>query len=65
MAGSTLSRQPTRVGIYNRCSTEEEAQKNALAVQAEESREIAQRKGWIIAAQYIESESGTSVKNRT
>ena len=65
MAGSTLGRQPTRVGIYNRCSTEEEAQKNALAVQAEESREIAKKKGWIIAAQYIESESGTSVKNRT
>lgn len=53
-----------RVGIYNRCSTEEEAQKNALAIQAEESREIAVRKKWVIAAQYIESESGTSVKNR-
>ena len=66
MAESTAGRQPvTRVGIYNRCSTEEEAQKNALAVQAEESREIAQKKGWMIAAQYIESESGTSIKNRT
>lgn len=65
MAESTLSKQPARVGIYNRCSTEEEAQKNALAVQAEESREIAKKKGWMIAAQYIESESGTSVKNRT
>lgn len=55
-----------RVGIYNRCSTEEEAQKNALAIQAEESREIATfRKKWIVAAQYIESESGTSIKNRT
>ncbi len=59
----SLPRQ--RVGIYNRCSTEEEAQKNALEVQAEESREIAARKGWLITAQYIESESGTSVKNRT
>ena len=54
-----------RVGIYNRCSTEEEAQKNALEVQAAESREIATRKGWLVAAQYIESESGTSAKNRT
>ncbi len=54
-----------RVGIYNRCSTEEEAQKNALAIQAAESREIAAKKGWVIADQYIESESGTSVKNRT
>lgn len=65
MAEGTSGKQPvTRVGIYNRCSTEEEAQKNALAVQAEESREIAKKKGWVIAAQYIESESGTSVKNR-
>lgn len=55
----------SRVGIYNRCSTEEEAQKNALAIQAEESREIAVRKKWFIAAQYIESESGTTVRNRT
>ncbi len=53
-----------RVGIYNRCSTEEEAQVNALAIQAEESREIAQKKGWTITAQYIESESGTSIKRR-
>ena len=53
-----------RVGIYNRCSTEEEAQVNALAIQAEESREIAIKKGWIIAAQYIESESGTSIRKR-
>lgn len=65
-AGQRLSVPAPRVGIYNRCSTEEEAQKNALAVQAEESREIATvRKNWIIAAQYIESESGTTVKNRT
>ena len=61
----TMRQQPVRVGIYNRCSTEEEAQKNALVIQAEESREIAIRKKWIIAAQYIESESGTSTKNRT
>lgn len=48
-----------RVGIYNRCSTEEESQRNALAAQAMESREIAEKKGWIIAEQYIESETGT------
>lgn len=67
MAAKQQSCTPVpRVGIYNRCSTEEEAQKNALAIQAEESREIAAtKKKWIIAAQYIESESGTSVKNRT
>lgn len=54
-----------RVAIYNRCSTEEEAQVNALAIQAEESREIAIRKGWLITAQYIESESGTTTRKRT
>ncbi len=62
---SAIQTTRLRVGIYNRCSTEEEAQKNALAIQAAESREIADRKGWLIAAQYIESESGTSVKNRS
>ena len=53
-----------RAGIYNRCSTEEEAQMNALEIQAEESREIVQRKGWTIAEQYIESQSGTSCHGR-
>ena len=53
-----------RVGIYNRCSTEEESQINALGTQAAESREIAISKGWMIAAQYIESESGTTTRKR-
>ena len=53
-----------RVGIYNRCSTEEEAQMNALSIQAAESREIAQEMGWSIAEQYIESESGTTSERR-
>ncbi len=54
-----------RAGIYNRCSTEEEAQMNALGIQACESREIVQSKGWSIAAQYIETQSGTTVFKRT
>ncbi|MBD5549325.1 MAG: recombinase family protein [Lachnospiraceae bacterium] len=53
-----------RVGIYNRCSTEEESQMNALATQAFESREIAERKGWRIAEQYIESQTGTVAYKR-
>ena len=66
MTGNVVKKaEEPRVGIYNRCSTEEEAQKNALAIQAHESREIAGRKKWRITAQYIESESGTSTKNRT
>lgn len=56
-----------RVAIYNRCSTEEEAQKNALEVQAAESMELVEAKkdeGWQIVAQYVELESGTSTKKR-
>lgn len=56
-----------RVAIYNRCSTEEEAQKNALEVQAAESLELVEEKkeeGWQVVAQYVESESGTSTKKR-
>lgn len=56
-----------RVAIYNRCSTEEEAQKNALEVQAAESLELVEAKkdeGWVIVAQYVELESGTSTRRR-
>lgn len=56
-----------RVAIYNRCSTEEEAQKNALSVQAAESLELVESKkaeGWRVAAQYVELESGTSTRKR-
>lgn len=56
-----------RVAIYNRCSTEEEAQKNALEVQAAESLELVEAKkteGWQIVAQYVELESGTSTRRR-
>lgn len=53
-----------RVAIYNRCSTEEEAQVNALSIQAAESREKAIELGWQIVDQYIESESGTTSEKR-
>ncbi|MDE6202708.1 MAG: recombinase family protein, partial [Lachnospiraceae bacterium] len=53
-----------RVGIYNRCSTEEESQKNALASQVAESREIALKMGWDIVEQYVESETGTVAYKR-
>lgn len=53
-----------RAVIYNRCSTEEEAQINALEIQASESREIVYARGWQLVDQYIESESGTSVERR-
>ena len=56
-----------RVAIYNRCSTEEEAQKNALEVQAAESLELVETKkeeGWVIVAQYVDVECGTYTKTR-
>lgn len=54
-----------RVGIYNRCSTEEESQRNALVTQVFESREIAEKKGWEIAEQYVESQTGTVAYKRS
>ena len=53
-----------RVAIYNRCSTEEEAQLNALNIQVKESLEIANSKNWLVVGQYVESESGTSINRR-
>ena len=53
-----------RVAIYNRCSTEEENQKNALAIQAAESSELAEHMGWLVVEQYVEAQSGTSVSHR-
>lgn len=54
-----------RACIYNRCSTEEESQMNALEIQAQESREIVERKGWIVVGQYVESQSGTTSYRRS
>ncbi|MEE1015001.1 MAG: recombinase family protein [Lachnospiraceae bacterium] len=52
--------------IYNRCSTEEENQKNALEIQAQESVEIVrQHVGWQIVDQFVESQSGTTSAKRS
>lgn len=49
------------VGIYNRCSTEEESQRNALQTQQVESREFVENMpGWKLVAQYVEAKSGTT-----
>ena len=60
-----------RAGIYNRCSTEEEAQINALESQAAESREITSfnRKSYGFPCRQPAREIGwaagfASVKNR-
>ena len=55
-----------RICIYNRCSTEEENQKNALEIQAQESVEIVrQHVGWQIVDQFVESQSGTTSAKRS
>ncbi len=55
-----------RICIYNRCSTEEENQKNALEIQAQESVEIVrQHMGWQIVDQFVESQSGTTSAKRS
>lgn len=52
--------------IYNRCSTEEENQKNALEIQAQESVEVVrQHVGWQIVDQFVESQSGTTSVKRS
>lgn len=53
-----------RVVIYNRCSTEEENQVNALEIQAQESREIAEEMNWRVIEQYVEAQSGTTAEKR-
>ena len=55
-----------RICIYNRCSTEEENQKNALEIQAQESVEIVrQHVCWQIVDQFVESQSGTTSAKRS
>ena len=55
--------QPRAV-IYNRCSTEEESQKDALVKQVQESRDCVCKQGWKLVDAYVEAKSGTTVKGR-
>ena len=54
-----------RAVIYNRCSTEEESQREALVKQEREARECVAEQGWILVDIYIEAKSGTTVKGRS
>lgn len=56
---------PLRAVTYNRCSTDEESQKDALAKQVIEAKEAVESKGWLLMDIYVESRSGTSTKNRS
>lgn len=53
-----------RAVIYNRCSTEEESQKDALIKQVQESKNCVAERGWQLIDVYVEAKSGTTVKGR-
>ena len=54
-----------RAVIYNRCSTEEESQTDALKKQVQESKDCVAVMGWQLVDTYIEAKSGTSTKGRS
>lgn len=56
--------KPRAVG-YNRVSTDELVQKDALTIQIQETREVINKMGWVMVDQYIdEGKSGTVTKRR-
>lgn len=54
-----------RVVIYCRVSTQEQAQRDALAVQVEEAQNAVKSNEWVLVDQYIEMESGTTKHGRS
>lgn len=54
-----------RAVIYNRCSTEEESQKDALVKQVQESKNCVLEQGWQLVDTYVEAKSGTTSKGRS
>ena len=50
---------------YCRVSTQEQMQKDALAVQVEEAENVVKENGWILVDRYIEMESGTTKHGRS
>lgn len=54
-----------RAVTYNRCSTEEESQKDALIQQVKESQDCVKCQGWLLVDRYVEARSGTTAKGRT
>lgn len=53
-----------RAVTYNRCSTEEESQKDALIKQVQESKNCISEQGWVLVDTYVEAKSGTTIKGR-
>lgn len=54
-----------RAVIYNRCSTEDESQKDALVKQVQESENCVLAQGWQLVDAYVEAKSGTTVRGRS
>lgn len=54
-----------RAVIYNRCSTEDESQKDALVKQVQESKNCVHEQGWKLIDTYVEAKSGTTVRGRS
>lgn len=61
--GDMQNMQNVRVAIYNRCSSDK--QEESLESQVKQSREIAEKLGWEIVAQYVDLASGTTIDKRT
>lgn len=54
-----------RAVIYNRCSTEDESQKDALVKQVQESENCVRAQGWQLVDAYVEAKSGTTIRGRS
>lgn len=54
-----------RAVIYCRVSTQEQAQRDALAVQVQEAQNAVKNNEWVLVDQYIEMESGTTKHGRS
>ncbi|MBD5458825.1 MAG: recombinase family protein, partial [Lachnospiraceae bacterium] len=54
-----------RAVTYNRCSTEDESQKDALVKQVQESENCIHERGWKLVDTYVEAKSGTTVRGRS
>lgn len=54
-----------RAVIYCRVSTQEQAQRDALAVQVQEAQNVVKSNEWVLVDQYIEMESGTTKHGRS
>lgn len=54
-----------RAVIYNRCSTEEESQRDALKKQVKEAERCVDGQGWLLVDAYVEAKSGTTARGRS